>query len=262
MYFAGLEKSCELSEKSKPYETFQGSPASKGILQFDMWDVVPSENYKWNELKEKIKLKGLKNSLIFASMPTASTSQILGNVECFEPFSSNIYKRATLSGEFIQVNKYLVEDLIELGLWTDELRQEIIINEGSIQNIKAIPDEIKVLYKTVWEISQKVLIDMSADRGAFTCQSQSLNLYFKNANYAKLTSAYFYAWKKGLKTIVYYTRTSAALEASKFSVDKELENRIKAEKESIQLSPINEVQNQEDLVCSLDNPDECIACGS
>ncbi len=252
MYFAGLTASTDIAEKEGAYETFKGSPASEGILQFDMWNVQPSSKYDWNGLKEKIKINGLRNSLLFAPMPTASTSQILGNTECFEPISSNVYKRATLSGEFIQVNKYLVEDLMELNLWNDEMRQKIIASDGSIQNIAEIPVEIKKLYKTVWELSQRILIDMSADRGAFTCQSQSLNLYFKDANAAKLTSAYFYGWEKGLKTIVYYTRTQAAREAIKFTVDKNIENQVKEQEKT----------TEEALICSLDNPEACEMCSS
>lgn len=248
MYYAALEASCSLSEKYGYYETFPNSPASQGILQFDMWGISPSDKYPWQELKEKIKKFGLRNSLLIAPMPTASTSQILGNVEGIEPLTSNIYKRATLSGEFIQINKYLTEDLIEKNLWTDEMRQKIIANSGSIQNIPEIPNDLKFLYKTVWEISQKTLIDLSADRGAFTCQSQSLNLYFKEANFAKLTSAYFYGWKKGLKTIVYYTRTQAAREAIKFTIDKEIENQALQE------------NTTEELACSLDNPEDCKMC--
>jgi ribonucleoside-diphosphate reductase alpha chain len=252
IYYAALKTSCELSKKKGKYSTFDGSPASEGILQFDMWGVSPSDRYDWNSLKEDIKKYGLRNSLSIALMPTASSSQIIGNTECFEPITSNIYKRATLSGEFIQVNKYLVEDLIELGLWNDTLRQKIIAANGSIQNIPEIPDHIKPLYKTVWEISQRAIIDMAADRGTFTCQSQSMNLYFKDANFAKLSSAYIYAWKKGLKTIVYYTRTTAARDAIKFTVDKDIEKEMQKSNE----------EAMEGIVCSLDNPEACVMCSS
>ena len=259
IYYSALKTSCELAKKKGKYSTFDGSPASQGVLQFDMWGITPSNRYDWGALKEDIKKYGLRNSLSTALMPTASTSQMLGNTECFEPITSNIYKRATLSGEFIQINKYLVEDLIELGLWNDSLRQKIIISSGSIQNISEIPDNIKSLYKTVWEIPQRVIIDMAADRGAFTCQSQSMNLYFKDANFAKLSSAYMYGWKKGLKTIVYYTRTTAAREAIKFTVDKEIEKQMQ------QSPPSSSRLSEEDLegiVCSLDNPEACEMCGS
>lgn len=255
IYYGFLHKSNELSEKLGSYETFAGSPASEGMLQFDLWGIEESNRYDWKSLKEKIKQNGLRNSLGLAPMPTASTSQIMGNTECFEPITSNIYKRATLSGEFIQLNKYLVDDLIELGLWNDQIRQKIIAAEGSIQNIDEIPSDLKKLYKTVWEMSQKVLIDMSADRAPFICQSQSLNLYFKDANFAKLTSAYFYGWEKGLKTIVYYTRTQNK-SAQKFTVDYNIEKELKEK-----VKNKDEVASEE-LSCSLDNPDACISCGS
>jgi ribonucleoside-diphosphate reductase alpha chain len=254
IYYGFLCKSNELSEKLGSYETFAGSPASEGMLQFDLWGVEESNRYDWGSLKEKIKQSGLRNSLGLAPMPTASTSQIMGNTECFEPITSNIYKRATLSGEFIQLNKYLVDDLIELGLWNDQIRQKIIAAEGSIQNIDEIPSDLKKLYKTVWEMSQKVLIDMSADRAPFICQSQSLNLYFKDANFAKLTSAYFYGWEKGLKTIVYYTRTQNK-SAQKFTVEYNIEKELKEKAKQ------KEVETEE-LSCSLDNPDACLSCGS
>ena len=180
-----------------------------------------------------------------------NTSQIMGNTECFEAITSNLYKRSTSSGEFIMINKYLVDDLIDLNLWDDTIRQKIIASEGSIQNIDEIPDNLKSLYKTVWEMSQKTLIDMSADRGAFICQSQSLNLYFKDPTFAKLTSAYFYGWKKGLKTIVYYTRTQNK-GAQKFTVDRKIEDELKNK----------QLQNQEELACSLDNPEACVMCSS
>lgn len=248
IYYSALKTSLELAKKHGPYKTFAGSPASNGILQFDMWGVEPSM-YDWDDLKSNIKEHGLRNSLLVAPMPTASTSQIMGNTECFEAITSNLYKRSTSSGEFIMINKYLVEDLIDLNLWTDNIRQKIIASEGSIQNIQEIPEKLKLLYKTVWEISQKTLIDLSADRGAFICQSQSLNLYFKEATFAKLTSAYFYAWKKGLKTIVYYTRTQNK-GAQKFTVDRKIEEELKNK------------ENEEGLSCSLDNPESCIMCSS
>ncbi|MDI3318553.1 ribonucleoside-diphosphate reductase subunit alpha [Pinibacter soli] len=221
LYFAGLTASNDLAKEHGAYQTYEGSPASQGILQYDMWDVTPSDRWNWTALKAKIKEHGIRNSLLLAPMPTASTSQILGNNECFEPYTSNIYLRRVLSGEFIIVNKHLLNDLVKLGLWNGEMKNKILAANGSIQNIKEIPADIKELYKTVWEIKQRNLIDMAADRGAYICQSQSLNLFVEQANTAKLTSMHFYAWKKGLKTGMYYLRTQAAAEAVKFTVEKQ-----------------------------------------
>lgn len=253
IYYAAMRASCDLAKDIGKYETFDGSPTSDGIFQFDLWGVIPSDRYDWNSLREDVKKYGIRNSLLIAPMPTASTSQILGNTECFEPITSNIYKRATLSGEFIQVNKYLVEDLMELGMWNDSIRQKIIASNGSIQNISEIPQNIKDIYKTVWEIPQRVIIDMAADRGAFVCQSQSMNLYFKDAVFAKLSSAFMYGWKRGLKTVVYYTRTTAARDAIKFTVDKDIEKEVKDNSKSSD-------DNMEGIACSLDNPDSCEMC--
>jgi ribonucleoside-diphosphate reductase alpha chain len=222
MYHAALEQSCDLAIAEGPYETFQGSPASQGILQFDMWNVDPGNSrYDWLALKERIKANGLRNSLLLAPMPTASTSQILGYNECIEPFTSNIYSRRTLAGEFIMTNKYLMKDLNALGLWTDKLKNSIIANNGSVQQIESIPQEIRDKYKTVWEIPMKHLIDMSADRGAFICQSQSLNLWLEDPNYNMLTSMHFYSWSKGLKTGIYYLRRRARHHAQKFTIEPE-----------------------------------------
>ncbi|MGO4293755.1 ribonucleoside-diphosphate reductase subunit alpha [Chitinophaga sp. RAB17] len=221
IYFAGLSASNDLAKKEGAYETFPGSPSSKGILQFDMWDVKPSARWNWDKLKKAIVKDGIRNSLLLAPMPTASTSQILGNNECFEPYTSNIYTRRVLSGEFVIVNKHLLKDLVELGLWDNEMKTKIISHNGSIQNIAEIPANIKELYKTVWEIKQRNLIDMAADRGAFICQSQSLNLFVDTPTNAKLTSMHFYAWKKGLKTGMYYLRTQAATQAVQFTVEKQ-----------------------------------------
>ena len=218
IYHAALEKSMELSKENGSYESFDGSPASKGILQFDMWGVYPTR-YPWNVLKEKIKLNGLRNSLLVAPMPTASTSQILGFNECFEPFTSNIYLRRTLAGEFVMVNKYLMNELQEIDLWTDEVKNQIIKYNGSVQEIEAIPKHLKEKYKIVWEIPMKHLIDMSADRGAFICQSQSLNLWMKDPDYQRLTSMHFYSWKKGLKTGLYYLRTKAKAAPQQFTIE-------------------------------------------
>lgn len=218
IYFGAMTASKDLAAVEGPYESFSGSPLSKGMFQFDLWGVEPSYRWDWEQLRSEVSKYGARNSLLIALMPTASTSQILGNNECFEPYTQNLYTRRVLSGEFIVVNKYLMKDLVRLGLWNDALRQAIFSANGSIQQIEEIPDEIKQLYKTVWEIKQKVLIDMAADRGPFICQTQSLNLFIENPSFAKLTSMHFYAWKKGLKTGMYYLRTKAAAEAIKFTV--------------------------------------------
>jgi ribonucleoside-diphosphate reductase alpha chain len=258
IYFASMEASMELSQADGPYQTYKGSPVSKGIFQFDMWGVTPdSGRWDWYELKQKVKKHGVRNSLLVAPMPTASTSQILGNNECFEPFTSNMYVRRVLSGEFIVANKYLMHDLISLELWDEGMMNKIKAENGSIQNIAEIPANIKELYKTVWEISQKTIIDMSADRGAYICQSQSLNIHLMNANFGKMTSMHFYAWKKGLKTGMYYLRTKAATDAIKFTVTKEENVQPKAE----ELAKATD-QNQQAIQCSLDDPEGCEMCGS
>jgi ribonucleoside-diphosphate reductase alpha chain/ribonucleoside-diphosphate reductase subunit M1 len=219
MYHAALESSNELAQALGHYETYQGSPMSKGIFQFDMWNVVPSNRWDWNILKSKIAQYGIRNSLLLAPMPTASTAQIMGNNESTEPFTSNMYNRRVLAGEFTVINKYLLRDLVDMGYWTNEVRNQLIADRGSVQNIPQIPKELKELYKTVWEIKQKVIIDQAADRGAFICQSQSLNLHIAEPTTAKLTSMHFYAWKKGLKTGMYYLRTKAKADAIQFTVD-------------------------------------------
>lgn len=258
IYFASMEASMELSQADGPYQTYKGSPVSKGIFQFDMWGVTPdSGRWDWYELKQKVKKHGVRNSLLVAPMPTASTSQILGNNECFEPFTSNMYVRRVLSGEFIVANKYLMHDLISLELWDEGMMNKIKAENGSIQNIAEIPANIKKLYKTVWEISQKTIIDMSADRGAYICQSQSLNIHLMNANFGKMTSMHFYAWKKGLKTGMYYLRTKAATDAIKFTVTKEENVQPKAE----ELAKATD-QNHQAIQCSLDDPEGCEMCGS
>lgn len=202
------------------YSTFEGSPASKGEFQFDLWGVTPeSQMYDWEKLKQEVKTHGIRNSLLLAPMPTASTSQILGFNECFEPFTSNLYKRKTLAGEFIIVNKYLIADLVSLGLWDNEMKNQLIIHDGSVQNIEGIPENLKALYKTSWELRQKFLIDQSADRGAYVCQSQSLNLFVEDPDFQKLSSMHFYSWQKGLKTGIYYLRTRARAQAQKFTID-------------------------------------------
>jgi ribonucleoside-diphosphate reductase alpha chain len=222
MYHAALEQSCELAVIDGRYDTFNGSPASRGELQYDMWGVTPTEGrYDWTALKDKIRSHGLRNSLLLAPMPTASTSQILGYNECIEPITSNIYSRRTLAGEFIMANKYLMNDLIKLGVWNERVKNNIIANHGSVQHIDSIPIEIREKYKTVWEIPMRALIDMAADRGAFVCQSQSLNLWMEDPNYGGLTSMHFYAWGKGLKTGIYYLRRRGRHQAQQFTIEPE-----------------------------------------
>ena len=244
IYFASMEASMDLAKEQGAYSSFAGSPLSEGKFQFDLWQVVPSDRWDWEKLRQEVMTHGVRNSLLLAPMPTASTSQILGNNECFEPYTSNIYNRRVLSGEFVVVNKFLLKDLIELGLWNPTMKNKLIAENGSVQNIPEIPTELKELYKTVWEIKQKTIIDMAAERGAFICQSQSLNLFMAEPNLAKLTSMHFHAWKSGLKTGMYYLRTKAAVDAIKFTVDTQL------------------LLGQSQVACSLDNPEECLACGS
>ncbi|WP_282456594.1 ribonucleoside-diphosphate reductase subunit alpha [Chitinophaga sedimenti] len=221
IYFAAMTASKDLAAVDGHYETYPGSPLSKGIMQFDMWGVTPTARWDWASLKAEVKKSGVRNSLLVAPMPTASTSQILGNNECFEPYTSNIYTRRVLSGEFVIVNKHLLKDLVDLGLWDNDMKNQIIANNGSIQKIEQIPSQLKELYKTVWEIKQRTIIDMAADRGAYICQSQSLNLFVDTPSAAKLTSMHFYAWKQGLKTGMYYLRTQAATQAVQFTVEKQ-----------------------------------------
>jgi ribonucleoside-diphosphate reductase alpha chain len=250
IYYGAVTASMELAKQHGPYESYEGSPASKGILQFDMWNVTPSERWDWKGLKKQIKKHGIRNSLLIAPMPTASTSQILGNNECFEPFTSNLYTRRTLSGEFVVVNKYLLRDLIELGLWNNTMKDRLIAANGSIQNIPEVPQHLKELYKTTWELSQKVIIDMAADRGAYICQSQSMNLFMENASFKKLTSMHFYAWQKGLKTGTYYLRTKAATDAIKFTVDRKILEQSVAEGNSTATNVI--AKSREDRVATLE----------
>ena len=232
IYHAALERSCEIAKVEGPYETFEGSPAHKGELQFDMWGVEPStQRYDWAQLKEDIKINGLRNSLLLAPMPTASTSQILGYNECIEPITSNIYSRRTIAGEFILANKYLMNDLIALDLWNEKMKNNIIANHGSIQHIDFIPEEIREKYKTVWEIPMRNLIDMAADRGAYICQSQSLNLWLEDPNYSNLTSMHFYSWSKGLKTGIYYLRRRGRHQAQQFTIEPEKNNATREEDE-------------------------------
>jgi ribonucleoside-diphosphate reductase alpha chain len=275
----------EEAKKDGPYKTYKGSPVSKGEFQYNMWGIKDEElsgRWEWGELRKKIKKHGVRNSLLVAPMPTASTSQILGNNECFEPYTSNIYTRRVLSGEFIIVNKHLLEDLVALGLWTEELKQALMKANGSIQQIDIIPDEIKELYKTVWELSMKDIIDMSRHRGYFIDQSQSLNLFMEGATMAKLTSMHFYAWKSGLKTGMYYLRTKSAVDAIKFTLDNKKEGELVKEKVSSEaivsksskpktvpspvvpaVEPLTPEELKEMLAKSKESEDDdCLMCGS
>jgi len=277
IYFASMTASVDLAKKDGHYETFPGSPLSQGKFQFNLWGVEDADlsgRWDWSKLRKDVVKNGARNSLLLAPMPTASTAQIMGNNEAFEPFTSNIYTRRTLSGEFVVVNKHLVKDLISLGLWTEDIKNMIIINKGSVQNVPGIPQELKEVYKTVWEIKQKDLIEMSADRGKFICQSQSLNLFIENVNAAKLTAAHFHSWKLGLKTGMYYLRTKAAVDAlaglgmdvAKYQAPKEtvapqVETKTAQEAPNAELVALAS-QTMSDLTCSLDNPEDCLACGS
>ncbi|ULQ52037.1 ribonucleoside-diphosphate reductase subunit alpha [Flavihumibacter fluvii] len=251
IYFAAMTASKDLAKKEGAYETFAGSPLSMGMFQFDLWGVEASTRHDWESLRKEVMEFGVRNSLLVAPMPTASTSQILGNNECFEPYTSNIYTRRVLSGEFVIVNKHLLKDLVALGLWDNDMKNKIITANGSVQGITEIPEELRELYKTVWEIRQRTLIDMAADRGAYICQSQSLNLFVNNPTASKLTSMHFYGWKKGLKTGMYYLRTQAATQAVQFTVEKQAADPLSA--------PI-EPEIPEGAVCTMQ--DGCISCGS
>ena len=252
IYFAAMTASKDLAKQQGAYETFHGSPLSKGQFQFDLWKVQPSGRHDWETLRNEVIEHGVRNSLLVAPMPTASTSQILGNNECFEPYTSNIYSRRVLSGEFVIVNKHLLKDLVALGLWDNDMKNRIIAANGSIQQITSIPEEIRELYKTVWEIKQRTIIDMAADRGAYICQSQSLNLFVSNPTASKLTSMHFYAWKKGLKTGMYYLRTQAAAQAVQFTVEKQGGQNM--------TPVVDQSQIAEGAVCTMQ--DGCISCGS
>jgi ribonucleoside-diphosphate reductase alpha chain len=257
IYFAAMTASVDLAQRDGHYESYQGSPLSRGEFQFNLWGFNDSDlsgRWDWEKLRARVLTHGARNSLLLAPMPTASTAQIMGNNEAFEPFTSNIGTRRTLAGEFVIVNKHLVRDLVELDLWSDQMRNRIIMEKGSIQNIPEIPDDLKLIYRTVWEISQKTIIDMSADRGRFICQSQSLNLFFRDVNSAKLTSAHFHSWKRGLKTGMYYLRTEAATSAIAGL-------GISNARESIKI-PDQIETSHEGITCSLDNPEDCLACGS
>merc|ERR1712038_1854288 len=267
IYFGAMEASCEIAEVQGTYETYEGCPVSKGIFQFDMWDVTPTALHDWAALKAKVKKHGIRNSLLLAPMPTASTAQILGNNEGIEAYTSNIYSRRVLSGEFQIVNPHLLRDLTERDLWDDEMKNEIISRNGSIQDINEIPKDIRDLYKTVWEVSQKTILKMAADRGAFIDQSQSLNVHVAEPNYGKLTSMHFYGWQAGLKTGMYYLRTKAAASAIQFTVDKtKLKKANENPKEGIDINEAKEAAKKEyeeaALICSIQNKDDCLMCGS
>jgi ribonucleoside-diphosphate reductase alpha subunit len=271
IYFAAMTESCALAEKHGAYQTFAGSPLSKGEFQFDMWGVQPSKRWDWESLRQRVMKTGVRNSLLVAPMPTASTSQILGNNECFEPYTSNLYTRRTLAGEHIVVNKYLMRDLVRLGMWDEEMREAIMAANGSIQGIEDIPEEVRNMYKTAYELSQKVILDMAADRGAFICQSQSLNVFMEAPTFAKLSSMHFYAWQKGLKTGMYYLRSKAATDPIKFTLSGKHQQKfvankvtneavVKVEKEAPQMSALDPEQYQ-GKICSLDDP-TCEACSA
>jgi ribonucleoside-diphosphate reductase alpha chain len=283
IYFAACTASNELAAVDGHYESYPGSPISKGIFQFDMWNVKPSDRWDWDGLRAKIMQHGVRNSLMLAPMPTASTSQILGNNECFEPYTSNLYVRRTLAGEFVCVSKHLLMDIIGLGLWNQKLKNKLIACNGSVQSLMELPQELRDLYKTVWEISGKKLIDMAADRGAFIDQSQSLNVHMVDVNFGKLTSMHFYAWKAGLKTGMYYLRTKAAADAIKFTVNQEMlrekkEEAVVAEAEKKeepeaktetegQVKDVEQwrkdrLKQEADMLCSLNNKEDCVSCGS
>merc|ERR1712200_245974 len=267
IYYGALEASCEMAEKEGPYQTFPGSPVSKGILQFDMWGVTPTSLHDWATLKARIAKHGIRNSLLLAPMPTASTAQILGNNESVEAYTSNIYSRRVLSGEFQVVNQHLLRDLTELDIWSEELKNEIISNNGSVQNISVIPKDIKALYKTVWEISQKTVLKQAADRGAFIDQSQSLNVHIADPNFGKMSSMHFYGWKLGLKTGMYYLRTKPAAQAIQFTVDKsKIANGVAKGASGTTPAAAGDMasvtNNMATLQCSINNQDDCVMCGS
>jgi ribonucleoside-diphosphate reductase alpha subunit len=265
IYFAAMTASKDLAIEHGAYETFKGSPLSKGIFQFDMWNVQPTDRWNWESLRKEVIKHGVRNSLLVAPMPTASTSQILGNNECFEPYTSNIYSRRVLSGEFIIINKHLLKDLVQLGLWNNEMKNNIIAANGSVQHIEKIPAEIRELYKTVWEMKQRNLIDMSADRGAFICQSQSLNLFVDTPTTSKLTSMHFYGWKKGLKTGMYYLRTQAATQAVQFTIEKQGSEQMqpvipKVEEKVVDNDIAGITADFSGPTCSME--DGCVSCSS
>jgi ribonucleoside-diphosphate reductase alpha chain len=262
IYFAAMTASKDLAKIEGPYESFPGSPTSKGVFQFDLWGVEPTLRWDWYRLKDEVVKFGIRNSLLVAPMPTASTSQILGNNECFEPYTSNIYVRRVLSGEFVVVNKHLLKDLVELNLWNDEMKNNIIFHNGSIQAIDEIPQPLKDIYKTVWEIKQRTIIDMAADRGAYICQSQSLNLFVDSPSANKLTSMHFYGWKKGLKTGMYYLRTQAATQAVQFTVERQGGKMVEplVNPAAVQVAVAEAGEDVVGPTCSME--DGCVTCSA
>jgi ribonucleoside-diphosphate reductase alpha chain len=262
IYFAAMTASKDLAKVDGAYSSFAGSPVSKGQFQFDLWGVEPSLRWDWYRLKDEVIRFGVRNSLLVAPMPTASTSQILGNNECFEPYTSNIYVRRVLSGEFVVVNKHLLKDLVELGLWSDDMKNKIIFHNGSVQAIDEIPQGVKNIYKTVWEIKQRTIIDMAADRGAYICQSQSLNLFVDTPSASKLTSMHFYGWKKGLKTGMYYLRTQAATQAVQFTVEKQGGKMIEplVNPAAMQIVAASEGEEMIGATCTMQ--DGCVTCSA
>ncbi len=272
LYFAAVTASMEMAKEEGPYSSFAGSPMSQGEFQYNLWglkDEDLSGRWDWASLRKEVMQHGVRNSLLVAPMPTASTSQILGNNEAFEPYTSNLYTRRVLSGEFIVVNKHLLEDLVKRGLWNEDIKQEIMRHNGSVQNIDAIPQDLKELYQTVWEMSMKDIIDMSRQRGYFIDQSQSLNLFMQDANYAKLTSMHFYAWKSGLKTGMYYLRTKSAVDAIKFTLKNDKKAEPIQEAVAVEVAEPNETgeMSAEDFAAMIERarnagPDDCEMCGS
>lgn len=265
LYYAALESSCELAERDGAYETYAGSPASKGILQFDMWERTPkSGRWNWAAMKARIAQHGLRNSLLLAPMPTASTAQILGNNESFEPYTQNLYVRRVLSGEFVQVNRHLLKDLIARGLWSDDLRMQLVAHNGSVQQLD-LPSDIKELYKTVWEIKQRIVLDMAADRGAYIDQSQSLNIHMTDASTAKLSSMHFHGWNLGLKTGMYYLRTKAAVDAVKVTVEVDKVRRastLQNESASASQSGASAEKSAIESLKALEPKYACVGCSS
>jgi ribonucleoside-diphosphate reductase alpha chain len=254
-----MTASMELAKEKGAYSSYKGSPISEGSFQFNLWNVSEDDlsgRWDWVKLRSQIMEFGVRNSLLVAPMPTASTSQILGNNEAFEPYTSNIYTRRVLSGEFIVVNKHLLKDLVKLGLWNNDMKEEIMRANGSIQHIESIPQDIKELYKTVWELSMKDIIDMARQRGYFIDQSQSLNLFLQDPDYGKLTSMHFYAWKSGLKTGMYYLRTKSAVNAIQFTLSNENKKKVTEEE------PLTADELKNMILKAKDNPDDCLMCGS
>jgi len=263
IYFAAIEASCELAERDGPYETYAGSPASRGVLQFDMWERTPkSGRWDWAAMKARIAQHGLRNSLLVAPMPTASTAQILGNNESFEPYTQNLYVRRVLSGEFVQVNRHLLKDLISRGLWSDDLRMQLVAHNGSVQHLD-LPSDIKELYKTVWEIKQRIVLDMAADRGAYIDQSQSLNIHMTDASTAKLSSMHFHGWQLGLKTGIYYLRTKAAVDAIKFTVEVDKVRRASSVQNGAAQAPADGAEKKAiESLKALEPKYSCVGCSS